>query len=629
LTKSVAVVLLLLHGAMLGWRAIRDSPNIDELGHLAAGLRIWNAGRFDLYIVNPPLVKFIAAAPVIALSPRLDWSQLNRTADRREEWSIGEGFVAANQDRWRFYLTLARCALIPVSLFGGYACMCFAARLFGNSAGLLALALWCWDPGIHTWGATLNADCGAAAFGLMAAYAFWRWLDAPGMKTASIAGCALGLASLCKFTCLLLFLAWPAAWAVARCLHHAHAGAGVCERPHPRLPTAWQLASILMIGLYGINLGYAFEGSLRPIGGFTFSSELLGGSTSSRAPRAFGNRFAAGLIAALPVPLPANYLRGIDLQRVDHEAGRMVYLNGQWTRNGRWYYFLEGFLLKTPLGTVLIFLIALCAGLRRIAKRASGTRHQTADQAGGHAPQAQPRLASEGKTTGGPVMPGAHWLVLLIPVAALHLVLAINHEVAYLRYALPGLPFLFVAGASVMESRRPGQLVPSGWFGVPTAHLRRGAIVAAIVWSLCSSVSVFPHSLAYFNELAGGPLNAHRYYLGAELDWGNNVFHFENWYARHPELRPMHFHFSAALDLQWYGPDLGTRTAFASDASTADRAVPLRDAVGGSAWYAVSVNALHEPQNAQRWFTQRLEPRWVVGYGIYIYEVPRHVRGLH
>ena len=44
---------LLIHSAKV------HSPTWDEVGHLAAGLSHWELGRFELYSVNPPLVRTI------------------------------------------------------------------------------------------------------------------------------------------------------------------------------------------------------------------------------------------------------------------------------------------------------------------------------------------------------------------------------------------------------------------------------------------------------------------------------------------------------------------------------------------------------------------------------------------
>ena len=55
--------LLTLHGSLLAWSAMQHSPVISEVNHLPAGLSHLYLGRFDLFRVNPPLVRTVAACP--------------------------------------------------------------------------------------------------------------------------------------------------------------------------------------------------------------------------------------------------------------------------------------------------------------------------------------------------------------------------------------------------------------------------------------------------------------------------------------------------------------------------------------------------------------------------------------
>ncbi len=47
-------------------------------------------------------------------------------------------------------------------------------------------------------------------------------------------------------------------------------------------------------------------------------------------------------------------------------------------------------------------------------------------------------------------------------------------------------------------------------------------VAAALLATVGSTLSVYPHQLAYFNELAGGPENGHRHLLHSNLDWGQD-----------------------------------------------------------------------------------------------------------
>ena len=67
------------------------------------------------------------------------------------------------------------------------------------------------------------------------------------------------------------------------------------------------------------------------------------------------------------------------------------------------------------------------------------------------------------------------------------------------------------------------------------ASLAPGLLVAAaLLWTGLSTLSVYPHQLAYFNEAAGGPENGHQHLLGSNLDWGQNVLYLKQRIADRP-----------------------------------------------------------------------------------------------
>src|SRR6516164_7924098 len=72
--RAFVSLLLTIHAGLLAWQAWRYSPTIDEPGHLVAGMSHWKFGRFDLYRVNPPLVRLVAALPMLVVDPKTDWS---------------------------------------------------------------------------------------------------------------------------------------------------------------------------------------------------------------------------------------------------------------------------------------------------------------------------------------------------------------------------------------------------------------------------------------------------------------------------------------------------------------------------------------------------------------------------
>jgi hypothetical protein len=63
----------------------------------------------------------------------------------------------------------------------------------------------------------------------------------------------------------------------------------------------------------------------------------------------------------------------------------------------------------------------------------------------------------------------------------------------------------------------------NGRKGFCVAPLARAGGVLLVGWLVASSLWIYPHSLSYFNEAIGGPLNGAEHLLGSNLDWGQDL----------------------------------------------------------------------------------------------------------
>ena len=346
-------LLLLVHAALLAHSATQHSPTMLEPALLASGLHHWESGRFELYRVNPPLVRMVAALPVIAAGYRSDWGGFYEAPGARREFAVGSDFVAANGDRTLWLMTIARWACIPFSLAGGLFAYLYARELWRSDvSGLIAVILWCFEPNMLAHAELVTNDVPCAALGLGATWLFWRWLRRPTWGRATIAGLVLGLTELSKTSWIFLFGLWPLLWLIdsttARYLARSAPPAGAAPARPSDLQSApllrrpqTQLCGMLLIALYLINLGYAFDGSFTRLKSFDFVSTSL---TDLDTPGKVGNRFRGLWIGNVPVPLPRQYVLGLDLQKRDFEDWRRPnYLRGEWrTGGGWWYYYLYG-----------------------------------------------------------------------------------------------------------------------------------------------------------------------------------------------------------------------------------------------------------------------------------------------
>src|SRR5205807_487541 len=60
------------------------------------------------------------------------------------------------------------------------------------------------------------------------------------------------------------------------------------------------------------------------------------------------------------------------------------------------------------------------------------------------------------------------------------------------------------------------------------------------------------HYLAYFNELAGGPLNGWRSLVDSNIDWGQDLQGLKSWLHRHELPSPIYLCYFGTADPRYY-----------------------------------------------------------------------------
>lgn len=587
LVGAAVVILLGLHSALLAWEAYIHSPTVDEPGHLAAGLSIWQHGRFDVYSVNPPLVHTIAAIPVTLMDIKTDWGNLYEAPGARPEIRLGYDFVAANGERSMWLFSLARWACIPLSLLGGYVCFLWGRAMYGSIAGILSLALWCLCPNILGHGQLITSDVAATSFAVATGYTFWCWLRLPTWWHTLKAGMALGAAELAKTTLVVFYPIMLAMWLLYRPPKRVLTNTGQWLRE------AVMFLVVILVSTYILNAGFGFAGTCTPLGSYRFVSKALSGTCENqRAGQLGGNRFRNTWLENVPVPLPKHYLLGIDLQRRDFETdSQCSYLRGEFSPNGWWYYYLYGLAIKVPIGTWVLLGLA---ATRRFWLEASFARGR------------------QGACT-------LDELILITPLMTILLFVSSQTGFSHhLRYALPVLPFAYV------------------WIGRATMLLgnRRQAVaivlIGALTWSIASSLWVYPHCLSYFNELVGGPSGGPAHLIHSNVDWGQDLLLLKRWMKQHPEAKPFNLIYFGYFDPRHIGLEY---TISAPLLSARQRRVARTQIPPG--WYAVSVNIVRgyaatvsKGDGSVRYLNQKklvvfqqLKPVAMAGYSIYVYHV--------
>jgi hypothetical protein len=280
----------------------REAPTVDEQNHIARGLSVLATGDRRLYIGHPPLLNAIAAFPLL-FDARIHLP-LDGAAWRDADWIQFAIELFWKRDNPALPMLFA--ARMMVVLLG----VVFLAALYrlgadvgGRWAGLLSVAFAVLDPNLRAHSRLATTDLGLVVTLTLTLWLWRRWQRRTRWALALLAGAALGLALVSKYTALIYVPALGLVIGLAarsRRLWGQSAGAAAAAAL-----TAWSV--------------YGFE--MRPALGFTF-----------------------------PVPL-ASYWEELLSASVVFE--RYTYLLGQVARQGSWAYFPVALAVKTPLPLLL------------------------------------------------------------------------------------------------------------------------------------------------------------------------------------------------------------------------------------------------------------------------------------
>lgn len=289
--------------------------------------------------------------------------------------------------------------------------------------------------------------------------------------------------------------------------------------------------------------------------------------------------FQVGSLEGVGFPVPAApYVRGVLAVLDLSGGGRPAYLLGRISSEGWWYYFPVAFAVKTPLPTLAALLLASVLTVRCV-----------------------------------------RWddVWFLVPSVAYFLAsMTSGLNIGY-RHLLPMLPFLAV------QIGRLTELPVYQSTSLPT-YLRRLVPVGLAVWLAISTIIVYPHFMAYFNAIAGGPENGWHILADSNIDWGQDLKGLQRWTKQENVDRVRLSWFGSAYP-EHYGitydplPGVGFPSHFELWSDP-----PFSTASPEPGIYVISVNnllGLNLPNpDLYAWFRAR-RPDAKIGYSVFIYRV--------
>ena len=485
--RSFAGGLIILQMILVAIIVHGESLTFDEGDHIFAGYMMWHSGDYGLNPEHPPLVKLVATLPL--LQENLWLPPLQQRWFKSEAYRDGRDFMERN-DGPRHRL-LFRMRLAAGVFAVGLSVMVFlmGSKLFGESAGLLALLLVVFEPNVMANSDLVTTDMGVACFFLATIYCFYRYARQPSVIRLLLTGLAAGLTLSAKHSGILL---------APMLLGLTLVEIACAERGrHKRMAgiLSGGFAAIVVLAVVVLWAFYGFRYAARPAG-------LLMNPTLSEyaAPLTGMNGWVIGHVANWRL-LPESYLMGMtDI----HYAAQQypIFLLGHDYAHGVWWYFPVALSIKTTLGLIGLEVLA---GIALIGRQ---LRH--------------------GRELAYLVVPGAIYLGVAI-------LSGMNIGTRHVLFLYPLAALLAAAGVTALARHSRRWL----WIG--------GGLVA---FHVISAMAIFPAEMAYGNEAWGGTANTHKYLSDSSVDWAQQLPHIKQWvdahpgeecwlaYSAYPDLRP-------------------------------------------------------------------------------------------
>ena len=472
----------------------RKSATYDEPLHLAHGFNALTTGDYRLDPGHPPFARVLAALPLLAEKVvAVDAAAID--AANPDSWtpvqqnSIAHRFLYVDNDADRL-LYRARFMSVLLGIVLGGLIFLWARECLGPVPAAAAVFFLAFEPNLLAHFGLVTTDASLTCFVFGAIYFLWRTCRraSPG----NIVGLVLFfvLAILTKFSALLLvpLVAWLLADAVFR-------------------RRSLTVARALVIG---IVLAASTWGSIWAAYGFRYAPSFNESWTFryNADPRVAG---AAPVVSAIVGRvdhlhlLPNGFSQGLLITQALSKS-RNAFMAGDYSKTGWWSFFPLAICIKTPIALLVLSAAALV--LWRLSKNGAD---------------------------------GTAALFITAPIVVFLGFAVVSKINIGLRHVLMIYPFLIMMAAFTVREA----LSSRGRAG------RIGLATFAMLWILEFGI-VYPHPLAFFNTLVGGPARGAEYLVDSNLDWGQDLKELKRWMISR-NINELSLAYFGTADPRYYG----------------------------------------------------------------------------
>lgn len=476
--KTFAFLLLAAFFIISATSVLHKYLTMDESVYIVAGYSYLKTLDFRINWEHPIFMKALYGLPLLFLNPELpiegnrNWEKCSNN-DVSAAYGFASDFYIKNKDNIRIIIFWPRIVAVLTATLLGIVVFLWAKDAFGPKAGILALVLYCFEPNIIAHGSIATLDIPMTFFVFASFYTMWKFMQNWRFRFLALSSIFISLAIMTKYTALIFV---PLLFVFSFFYFKEVKSRLKQKRPEMKKTKTFFFVSLayaaillcLIIGPIIItNIIYSFD--------------------------AYKEKYF--------YVLPARVFEGYQFMSGWVKGGREGWFFGQFRQYIPEYY-IGSFLIKTTVPFVLFSIISVILFAKRILKYLFHRKALGKDA-----------LALEK----GSIIDLAS---VALPGLAFFIALSIfGRFYIGFRYALPAFPFLivFVAGNISPHIENPFK---------EKKKIVAIVILALLFWHLLSAVFIYPHYLAYFNELIGGPANGPKYLTDSSIDWGQDFFYF-------------------------------------------------------------------------------------------------------
>ncbi|MEK7657856.1 MAG: glycosyltransferase family 39 protein [Patescibacteria group bacterium] len=582
--------------------SFQESATMDELAHIPAGYGYVKYLDFRLNPEHPPLVKALAAFPLLFQKLNFPTDKSPWQTDINGQWAAGAQFLYESGNNADTIIQWSRLGPMLLTLILIIFIYIWSKELIGRWWALFPTFLFAFSPTVLTHGHYVTTDIGAALGIFIATYYFVKFLFGQSRRHLIFAGLAFGIAQSMKFSAFLLipfFIFLITVFLIWKIYHDWRQTAPSARLKRFSIRGLRYFKSISAIFIIGYILIYAiyFLFTINyPIEKQVADTKFI--LTSFSGAPAEINIWMAGNKILRPL---GQYLLGVLMVLQRSSGGNTGYFLGEVSAGGWWYYFPIVFILKEPVPSLILIFIALFLSVWGIIRKLQTTNYKLQtfmDYLGNHFAEFS-----------------------MLSFAIFYWLYSIKSPLNIgIRHLMPTMPFIYILAASALKK----------WINYNSKVIFKSAVIAIlIIWYLAETFLSAPYYLSYFNQISGGVENGYKYVTDSNYDWGQDLKRLKNFVENPPAGEKIN-----KIAIDYFGG--GSPKYYLNDKFEQWQSSKGNPKDYNIEWLAISINNLQgalgklhpgqqrNPEDEYQWLKEiknPYEPDYKAGTSIFIYKL--------